>query len=112
MIMTNNLALCEWYQDNSQNVAPRGYCKGGQTGDGDEANNQAACTANGGTWHTVAPFNIPKPECVTAPVTRDNHLGNDRTGNEVMANLTIPATAGGAAGNNAQNCAMRLRYNI
>ena len=82
MVMTNNLALCQWYKDNSQNVAARGYCKGGATNNL-EANNQAACTAAAGTWHVVPPFGIAAPECVTAPVTRDNHLGNTATGNEV-----------------------------
>jgi len=111
MVLTNNLAMCDYFQTQSQNVAPRGYCNGGNAG-GNEPNNEAQCTQTGGTWATVAPFNIPPPECVTAPVTRDNHLGNDQTGNEVMANLTVPAAAGGAAGDNAQNCAVRLRYNI
>jgi hypothetical protein len=109
MILTNNLGMCDYYKTQSQNVAAKGYCTGSG---GLEPIEQAKCTAAGGTWHTVAPFGIPPPECVTAPVTRDNHLGNDRTGNEVMANLTIPASAGGTAGNNAQNCALRLRYNI
>jgi len=111
MVMTNNLALCQWYKDNSQNVAARGYCKGGATNNL-EANNQAACTAAAGTWHVVPPFGIAAPECVTAPVTRDNHLGNTATGNEVMANLTIPASAGGVGVNDAANCVIRLRYNI
>jgi len=110
MVMTNNLAQCAYYQQHSQNVEARGYCTGGN-GD-NQPNNEAGCTAAGGTWHTVAPFNIPAPECVTAPVQRDNHLGNDRTGNEVMANLTIPAAAGALGVDAAQACAIRLRYNI
>ena len=89
-----------------------GYCTGGNNGDGDQPNNQAQCTTSQGTWHIVQPFNIPPPQCVTAPVTRDNHLGNDRTGNEVFANLTIPSNAGGIGNDAAQACAIRLRYNI
>ena len=46
MVMTNNLAQCEFYQQNSQNVQARGYCKGGNTGNDDEPNNQAQCTAS------------------------------------------------------------------
>jgi len=117
MVMTNNLALCDFYQQNSQNVQARGYCTGGDTGNNNngqaiQPNNQAQCTATGGTWQTVAPFNIPPPQCVAAPVTRDNHLGNDRTGNEVFANLSIPTGAGGVGNDAAQACALRLRYNI
>ena len=111
--MTNNLDMCEVYQQQSQNVQARGYCKANEgNGNGNTPNNEADCPA--GQWYVVAPFNIPAPDCVAAPVTRDNHLGNDRTGNEVTANLTIPANAGLAAGtgDDAQNCVLRLRYNI
>jgi len=113
MVMTNNLAMCSYYQQNSQNVASRGYCTGGSTGNNNnlQPNNQAQCTASGGQWLTVPPFGIAQPACVAAPVTRDNHLGNDATGNEVFANLTIPVGAGGAS-DVAQACAVRLRYNI
>merc|ERR1719399_1813319 len=92
MIMTNNLAMCDWYKQNSQNVAPRGYCTG--SGNGDVPNNAAGCAANGGTWNIQPAFNIPPPECVAAPVQRDNHLGNGPTGNEVFANLSIPLSQG------------------
>ena len=109
MVLTNNLAMCEYYQAHSQNVEAKGYCTGANANE--QPIDNAKCTGAGGTWHTVAPFGIDPPECVTAPVTRDNHLGNDRTGNEVMANLSVPLGAG-AAGNNADSCALRLRYNI
>ena len=109
MVMTNNLAMCGTYQAESQNVKARGYCTGAG---GDQPTTQAACTAGGGTWHIVQPYNIPPPACVTAPVTRDNHLGNDRTGNEVFANLTMPLAAGGVGNDAAAACAIRLRYNI
>jgi hypothetical protein len=102
--MTNNLALCSWYQAESQNVKPKNYCT-------DTAQNNAAdCGAAG--WKTQAAFDIPPPECVAAPVQRDNHLGNDQSGNEVMMNISVPLNAGGAEINDAQNCVMRLRYNI
>lgn len=91
-----------------QQSASRGCCA--------EPISQTACTAAGGTWHVVQPFSVqyatPAPQCVTAPVTRDNHLGNDRTGNEVTANLTIPSNAGGIGNDAAQSCVIRLRYNI
>mmetsp|Transcript_12461 Transcript_12461/g.31838 ORF Transcript_12461/g.31838 Transcript_12461/m.31838 type:complete len:835 (+) Transcript_12461:34-2538(+) len=110
MIMTNNLALCPWYQAESQNVKARGYC---DTGNANDENpwEESACTAQGGTWTVVPAFNIPAPECVVAPETRDNHLGNDRTGAETLASIKIPYSAG-ALGDDAERCAIRLRYNI
>merc|ERR1719387_1689836 len=68
MILTNNLRLCSWYQTESQNVKPRGYCAGvnanGQ--DGQTPNNPTGCTAEGGTWTEVPSFGIPAPACVAA----------------------------------------------
>jgi len=110
MIMTNNLGMCDYYKANSQNVVAKGYCTG-QNGN-QAPNNEAGCTADGGTWQIMPPFNIPPPECVAAPVQRDNHLGNTQSGMEVMANLSIPSGAGPGGGNDAQNCVMRIRYNI
>jgi len=43
-IMTNNLALCAWYQQESQNVKPKSYCSV------NTENNAADCAANGGDW--------------------------------------------------------------
>jgi len=111
MILTNNLALCQWYKDNSQNVKARGYCAN-PTGNGDVPNNPTGCAAAQGTWTEVPAFGLAPPECVAAPFQRDNHLGNGPTGNEVMANLTIPFNAGGNGIDDAQSCVYRLRYNI
>ena len=55
-ILTNNLALCDWYQAESQNVKGKNYCSNAQY------NNQADCNGAGATWQTQAPFNIPAPE--------------------------------------------------
>jgi len=122
VVMTNNLDLCPYYQAESQNVKARGYCTGGTTGNNNngnaiQPNNQAQCESTGGTWHIVQPFSatypdIGAPRCVQAPVTRDNHLGNDMTGNEVFANITIPSGVGGPGVDAAQACTVRLRYNI
>jgi len=116
MIMTNNLALCDFYQQNSQNVAKKGYCANPTAG-GDVPNHPADCTTKGGTWTEIDSFGLPAPQCVAAPVQRDNHLGNGVSGHEVMANLTIPTKAGidpitGLATDDVQNCVVRLRYNI
>ena len=103
-IMTNNLALCSWYQAESQNVKKKGYCTN------PAENNAADCGA--ANWKEADAFGVPPPECVAAPVQRDNHLGNDQSGNEVMMNISIPTAAGTAGVDDADNCVMRLRYNI
>jgi hypothetical protein len=114
-IMTNNMALCEYYAAQSQNVVAKNYCT--ETAE----NNEADCTAAGGTWEEIAAFGIDAPDCISAPWTRDNHLGNPGgIGNEMTLNLTIPFGAGsvgrrlseGVADDNADNCVLRLRYNI
>lgn len=106
-IMTNNLALCQLYQQESQNVKAKNYCQ-----NNDAANNENDCTANGGQWVEQAPFNIPPPECITAPVQRDNHLGSGPTGQEVMYNWTVNSAFGVNGADDATNCVMRFRYNI
>jgi len=111
-IMTNNLALCDWYKMESQNVKARGYCN--QANNGEVPWSEEDCPE--GQWIEVPAWNIAAPECYAAPETRDNHLGNDRTGAEVVANIKIPSNANGAnaavATDDAERCVVRLRYNI
>merc|ERR1719387_1884209 len=107
-IVTNNLELCEWYAGESQNVKDKNYCDGAPQG-----NTEATCQAAGGTWSVQPKFGIPKPQCLSAPFQRDNHLGNPAgNGNEELLNLTIPSNAGGPGVDAASNCVIRLRYNI
>lgn len=40
-----------------------------------EANNAADCSAGGGSWQSYS-HNKPDLDCVEAPWSRDNHLGN------------------------------------
>ena len=68
------------YQAESQNVKAKNYCTD------DAGNTEANCQ---GTWTSMAAFGVPPPECVAAPVQRDNHLGNDQSGNEVMMNISV-----------------------
>jgi hypothetical protein len=111
-IMTNNLALCSWYQAESQNVKGKNYCTGATNGNNQIPNNQAECTTEGGTWETMAPFGIDPPLCYAAPFQRDNHLGNVAEGQEAHFNWTLPYQAGVNNANDATNCVMRYRYNI
>jgi hypothetical protein len=122
MVMTNNLDLCSFYETQSQNVASRGYCTGSD--DNEEPITEATCTGSGGQWNTQPAFGIPGPQCVAAPVQRDNHLGDGPTGQEVMANFSMPnpgvatlsqavAAANGVVDTgDRENCVLRLRYNI
>merc|ERR1719502_446862 len=106
-ILTNNLRLCDWYQQNSQNVVGKNYCQGN-----DASNNAQDCAANGGTWATQPAWGIAPPECVLAPFQRDNHLGNGPANTEITYNWTIPYAAGATGGDDATNCVARFRYNI
>jgi len=118
MVMTNNLDNCDTYRAASQNVEAKGYCTGATNNNNDEQPiTETECTAQGGTWAWQEPFNIPPPDCVAAPVQRDNHLGNAQSGNEVLANFSMPnpgvstLTAATDTGDR-ENCVIRLRYNI
>jgi len=103
-IVTNNLALCEWYKAESQNVKGKNYCTNSAH------NNAQDCGA--ANWKEQSAFNIAPPECVAAPVQRANHLGNVQTGQLPRYNWTIPAGAGGNGVSDASNCVLRVRYNL
>lgn len=148
VILTTQPDRCAYYQAESQNVKARGYC----TKVGEPQNmmpwqfiDQSSCVANGWDWvvdNTVngaasatdypnsKAWNLPAPDCIEAPWTRDNNLGNARMGtlggqyysgiDNPAYNWTIPTIAqiasifsdptfGGASA--AQNCVLRLRYN-
>ncbi|EDV25347.1 uncharacterized protein TRIADDRAFT_55329 [Trichoplax adhaerens] len=51
---------------------------------------------------------LPAPDCVTAPWTRDNHLGNTRVGQASRYLWTLPHFPSGKE----HNCIIRIRYNI
>jgi hypothetical protein len=131
-ILTQDTAWCSFYQSQSQNVLARGYC---QKPADDATNNQAVnntyaryisqtqCTNAGYTWVTVPSWGMSQPDCVQAPYSRDNHLGNSFGGFESTYNWTIPSvvptnwTTGTAStsdcvANSSCNCVLRLRYNI
>jgi len=134
-IITTRPDRCAEFKAASQNVASRWYCAY------DAANEQIAkliannkegwlpitkegCetktrdwpgSENGAAAWTEAPaFGIPAPDCVEAPFTRDNHLGNavpapgqgDTAGYTAQYNWTVPT------GINSPHCVLRLRYNI
>jgi hypothetical protein len=115
-VLTNNLELCPYYQNQSQNVLDRGFCVAAGTADPvdphtaehTKSNNKADCEANNGKWVVGGSFKSAAPECFKAPWNRDNHLGN---GLGTLYSGTnsylwkIPEEAKG-------KCVLRLRYNI
>jgi len=111
-ILTNDKSWCSFYQKNSQNVKGRNKCVSK-----DDAtvllppNNEDDCKAKAGSWVSVKSNGGGAPECMAAPWSRDNHLGNGRTGYANSYNWTIPSGED-CADNNKCNCVLRLRYNI
>jgi len=63
------------------------------------------------------PWNIDPPDCIANVFTRDNHLGNTKTGYTSSYNLVIPSlstlpSVSLISGGTTANCALRIRYNI
>ena len=125
VVMTDRLDQCKWYQEESQNVKSKHLCR--NTAACPRCvrfNNEAQCTANGGRWVEVGAHNVPPPECIQAPWSRVNHLGNGRFGQANTYNWTLPyilhaygsrltaANPNPARVAANQRCVLRLRYNI
>jgi len=109
-IMTHSADYCNFYRSQSENVLGKGYCN--NNGVQAAANNQNDCVSTGYQWMYSTPFGIAAPDCVLAPWTRENHLG-DSGGFPTGYNMTIPRITDQpciAKGNCA--CVLRLRYNI
>merc|ERR1711991_649790 len=98
-ILTSRMEQCAEIQANSQNVMGKGNCSV------PEHNTDASCIAGGGTWTLVPSWGMPAPECLEAPFSRQNHLGNGLNGYPNMYNWTIPNTP-------SERCVLRIRYNI
>lgn len=131
-VLTQNTDWCDFYKTESQNVKDRGYCTKSATDDSDDQEDnsiyaryidQTTCNAkatNGYEWVTVSAWGETAPDCVQAPFTRENHLGNGFNGFENSYNWTLPtsirtywngSTYDCLAEDNC-NCALRIRYNI
>jgi len=98
-ILTSNTDRCGFYTTESQNVRAKGNCTNPQFGQ------ESACLGSGATFTLVPSWGLPAPECLPAPFSRDNHLGNGVGGYPNGYNWTIPNTP-------AERCVLRLRYNI
>jgi hypothetical protein len=107
-IFTDNMTRCTtFFQKESQNVMNKGSCwnETDPTQPIDTINNQAACEDLRHVWKETGAWNIAPPQCVLAPWTRDNHLGNTFGGETSAWNWTVPDHI-------HERCALRLRYNI
>eukprot|EP00743_Colponemidia_sp_Colp-15_P002371 GILK01002570.1.p1 GENE.GILK01002570.1~~GILK01002570.1.p1 ORF type:complete len:797 (+),score=95.76 GILK01002570.1:97-2391(+) len=111
-ILTNDVNRCDFYRKESQNVKPKNYCwvptltGSNKHPNQNDATTEDNCSKKGGIWKTIPAFGIAPPDCMEAPYTRDNHLGNMGEGNVASRyNWTIPNTVSG-------QCVLRVRYNI
>lgn len=113
-ILTQDTTWCQYYQAESQNVMEKYHCLT-PGGAGAPENTEATCVAPN-EWTRVAPWNIPAPDCVLAPWSRHNHLGNGLTGFANSYNWTMPTQAEESCIGDGENgdcaCVLRVRYNI
>lgn len=117
-ILVSDLNWCNYFQSNSQNVAPRYYCYLNSSSTNSPAPlTEAKCTTAGGTWMTFPSWGLAAPLCQLHPIARDNHLGNvaqvDANGNPIAGmprtayfDWTVPNDVAG------KSCVVRVRYNI
>jgi len=103
---------CPFYQAESYNVKSRYVCL--NNGVQAAPNNQNECLAANLQWTEVPAHGVPAPDCVIAPLARDNHLGNGGAGgHNNYYNWTLPfAEDLPCIANDNCNCAFRIRYNI
>eukprot|EP01113_Clastostelium_recurvatum_P006661 TRINITY_DN13032_c0_g1_i1.p2 TRINITY_DN13032_c0_g1~~TRINITY_DN13032_c0_g1_i1.p2 ORF type:complete len:330 (-),score=87.89 TRINITY_DN13032_c0_g1_i1:99-1067(-) len=115
VVMTDNSkGLCPYIKANSQNVISKNYCSM-PNGNGNNAipNSEAACKQAGGAWSTTDAFNIPAPDCLEAPWSRDNHPGNGVGQSANTYNWTLPtAKTESCINEGGCTCVFRMRYNI
>ena len=107
-IMTSNMSRCEnFFQKESQNVKHKGMCFNATnlTQPVYRINNRGACEALRHVWREFGAWNMSAPECVLAPFSRENHLGNTFGGETPAYHWTVPDYI-------HERCALRLRYNI
>jgi hypothetical protein len=113
-ILASDEKFCDFYRKESQNVKGKGWCSD-KNGKQVAENNEIACHQKDATyiWQKSKPWGIPAPECVQAPWSRDNHLGNGPAGFANGWNVTLPRSSWEKCiGSNNCNCVLRLRYNI
>jgi hypothetical protein len=110
-ILTNNEKKSkDLYEAQSQNFIQKGYCARAK---GLQPITEKDCKAANGRWKFKDSHGLPAPDCLQAPKSRDNHLGNTQTtgnGDEKIPktlsyNWKVPDI-------NEVGCVLRIRYNI
>jgi len=107
--LTSNTGRCSYFKAHSQNVAGKFDCSLPQY------NNQVECETNSGIWTLTRPWDIAAPDCVPNAFSRDNHLGNVKTGYTASFNWVIPQLSdvrGSTNPDGTATCALRIRYNM
>lgn len=106
---SKDLTDCQKDAQNSQNVINKCYC--------DMTSNAGAtpypifetdCATKGGTWRCGGAWGLEAPTCWTMEASRDNHLGNTKTGYPNAYNWTLPSPPEGV---DKMRCVLRMRYN-
>jgi len=132
VVMTNDVSRCNYYKTHSQNVADKWICnptlevlpetirndldryfrRNPVPQTEEECKDYSYTVSRDGKSYTVTAkwekepaHNIPAPDCIKSPESRDNHLGNGWGGFPNTYNWTIPDDVN-------ENCALRIRYNI
>lgn len=109
-VFTNNITMCNFYKQNSQNVQNKGECV--SNADPNvvlKYNNERSCSSSGeGQWVERGAFGTPPPECLSTAsiMSRDNHLGSSITGQMASYKWVIPDAIVD------RPCVLRLRYNM
>jgi len=110
-VLTSNTNRCNYFKQHSQNVEGKFECTGQP-----KFNNQDECVNGGGQWAYTDSWGIAAPECIGNAFSRDNHLGNGKTGYTNNYSWVIPRIQDiGTTSLNTDgtaSCALRLRYNI
>jgi hypothetical protein len=124
VVLTNDNSRCDYYRENSQNVMDKGHCehKNPSASIEDKAkawkfNNEIDCLKGADFQWRVDDTRhfLPAPDCLRAPWSRDNHLGNGITtaglaGHMNHYNFTLPTDEPCLKEDNCK-CVLRLRYN-
>eukprot|EP01097_Dermamoeba_algensis_P004399 TRINITY_DN2877_c0_g1_i1.p1 TRINITY_DN2877_c0_g1~~TRINITY_DN2877_c0_g1_i1.p1 ORF type:complete len:701 (+),score=159.84 TRINITY_DN2877_c0_g1_i1:128-2230(+) len=112
-IITESSTRCQYYQQESQNVKAKNYCKwvnGTQPAKIQIPNNEAECLKLGQKWDSEPAWGLAAPACEKPQASRENHLGNvaSPSGAPEFAffDWTIPTVS------QEQKCIVRVRYNI
>jgi hypothetical protein len=111
-ILTDDTSMCSYYQSESQNVKGGGVCQIPGQATPSFLDYQNCLKVDGASW-VLKPNGGGKPDCLDAPQSRENHLGNTGTVKASQYNWTIPAASDQPCKDPTKcSCALRIRYNI